>query len=366
MSEGSTAGDQGHAAADRSRPTLTVVAPGGATNPSARVRALNWLRVLGVKAHAHEYLGTADVTASTLLRQGVGVLAAERALRRTARSASDLPLLVQREASPLSRGPLEVALMAAHGHAAYDVDDALHVPRPWPSPRRLLGGHLKAARLAAAADVLVAGSEHLADWARPLARRVVVVPSCVHPPDYAQKTSYEVGTPATVLWIGSSTTERHLHALAPVLASLATQLPLRVLVVGAAHADVPPALEPLVERRPWSPDVARRSLLEADVGVMPLPDSPFTRGKCAYKLLEYAVAGLPVVGTPVGASARFLASCGAPAPSTPAAWREALASILLAAPEQRAELGCAARKAAVEGYSYAAWQEEWRAAVLPR
>jgi glycosyltransferase involved in cell wall biosynthesis len=138
-----------------------------------------------------------------------------------------------------------------------------------------------------------------------------------------------------------------------------------VIIVGAPKGHVPPSLSRIVERRPWSEQATARSLAEADVGVMPLPDTPFTRGKCAYKLLQYGAAGLPVVGSPIGASSTVLAAAHAPQPRRLSDWTAALREVLSATDDQRRALGRAVRSVVDQGYTYAAWAEEWRAAVCP-
>lgn len=344
-----------------------MVSAGGWANPSSRVRCLQWLPHLPTDTItvAWTYAGTADVRPCTLLRRASDVLGAERELHEFSTAPPTSHLLLQREASPLSAGLLEERLLRRHVHSAYDLDDALYLPRSLLSPRRLLRSHRKAARLAATADVVVAGSDALLAWARDVASRVVRIPSCVELSDYPQKTDYELRERACLLWVGSVSTEPYLHALAPALAALARQVPVRVLLVGTASGRVPPALEPLVERRVWSEAAVRTAVQEADVGLMPLPDDPFTRGKCAYKLLQYGAAALPVVGSPVGASAEFLASAGAPAPATAQGWADALHAVLTANATTRRALGTAARAVVAQQYSYDVWREEWCDAVLP-
>jgi glycosyltransferase involved in cell wall biosynthesis len=344
---------------------LAVVAPGGRQNPSARVRALQWVDRLTEPTDAYTYLDTPDVRASTLLPRARHLPAAERGLRRLATAPSATNLLLQREATPLSSGALEQRLLQRHSHSAYDLDDALWTARGLLSPRRLLQSHRKAAALASTADVVVAGSAVVADWANAIASRVVRIPSCVELADYPVKANYGIDGRPTLLWVGSFSTERYLHALTPALTALAQHLPLRVLLVGAAGGRLPKALAPLVERRRWSEAAVHTALTESDVGLMPLPDDPFTRGKCAYKLLQYSAAALPVVGTPVGASADFLISAGAPRPTTLEAWEDELHTLLTTDAGTRRRLGLAARAAVSAQYTYDVWQQEWCDAVLP-
>jgi len=96
---------------------------------------------------------------------------------------------------------------------------------------------------------------------------------------------------------------------------------------------------------------------------MPLEDTPFARGKCAYKLLQYAAAGLPAVGSPVGANRQALERFDGFAPATGAEWYTAIESLLGATTAERSRLGATARTAVEEHYSFDAWEPEWRRAI---
>src|SRR5204863_2488648 len=95
-----------------------------------------------------------------------------------------------------------------------------------------------------------------------------------------------------------------------------------------------------------------------DVGLMPLPDSPFAGGKCAYKLIQYMALARPGVASPVGAN-REVVTDGVDGflPATPAAWEDALVR-LIEDPDLRARVGAAARARIESAYSLQA--------VLPR
>ena len=114
----------------------------------------------------------------------------------------------------------------------------------------------------------------------------------------------EGGTGAVVLgWIGSPSTAGYLDLIAAPLRRLARQEPLRVCVVGAQWC-----LEGVeVECRPWSLEREARDLGGWEIGLMPLPDDPWTRGKGGYKLLQYMAAALPVVAHPVGINNEIVA-----------------------------------------------------------
>ena len=101
-----------------------------------------------------------------------------------------------------------------------------------------------------------------------------------------------------MLWLGSKSTQRFLRELAPALAEVGRLRPnARLRVVG--HEEF--AAGPLnVDFRRWSPAEQELALGECDIGLCPMPDTPWTRGKCPYKVLQYMAAGMAWVGSAVG------------------------------------------------------------------
>jgi glycosyltransferase involved in cell wall biosynthesis len=115
--------------------------------------------------------------------------------------------------------------------------------------------------------------------------------------------------------------------------------------------------EPWIERRAWSQASEASLLARFDVGVMPLPDDPWTRGKCGYKLLQYFAAGVPAVASPVGINATLLSRGGGFAAATPQQWRAALEQ-LRADRSARSDAARAGRRLAESEYSYQRWAPE--------
>lgn len=111
----------------------------------------------------------------------------------------------------------------------------------------------------------------------------------------------------------------------------------------------------LLERLPWAEETEGRLIQSMDIGIMPLDDTPWSRGKCGYKLIQYMACGLPVVASPVGVNSEivedgvtgFLAS-------SDAEWRDAI-SRLLADADLRRRMGEAGRKRMEELYSLQVW-----------
>jgi glycosyltransferase involved in cell wall biosynthesis len=199
-------------------------------------------------------------------------------------------------------------------------------------------------------DLVVAGNAYLADFARQHNPRVEVVPSSVDT-DRFVPPAVRPGVARPVLgWTGSSTSQTYLEAFAPVLADVVRRTGVELRV----HSDRPPDLPgiPFVWR-PWSPATEAAEVAAFDIGIMPMPDDPWARGKCAMKALIYMACGVPAVCSDVGTN-REVIHHGANGllARTADDWVAAI-SALAADPSLRASLGAAGRRTVEEGYSTA-------------
>lgn len=229
-----------------------------------------------------------------------------------------------------------------------DVDDAIWLHR---------GGGF-AARLARACDVVIAGNGYLAAWFDRHCGRVEVLPTAVDADRFAPASAPPGGEgarPPAVGWIGTAANAPFLEAWSAGLRGLLEQRPdLRLRIC----ADQPPRLDRLPPDRidwvPWSAQAEVPFLQSLDVGLMPLPDTPWTRGKCAFKMLQYLACGVPAVVSPVGMNAEVLAQ--APVGRAAADGEQAAQEIgaLLDDGAARSALGAAGRQLVLERYSVAA------------
>ncbi|MCO6417321.1 glycosyltransferase family 4 protein [Siccirubricoccus sp. KC 17139] len=162
-------------------------------------------------------------------------------------------------------------------------------------------------------------------------------------------------------WIGTPRNTSYLQAIWPGLAEAARRNPaLRYCFVGAEPFEtegVP------VEFRPWTLAGEITDIQGFDIGIMPLPDDPQTRGKCGFKIIEYMACGLPAVASPVGANREVLrhGETGLLA-TTPEEWAEAL-HLLAGDAALRRAMGEAGRARAVAGYSLAAMTPRFIATI---
>lgn len=305
-----------------------ALAPYPETGPSTRFRLAQFrapLRSRGIDLEIRSFL-TADDYGERY--RGKGVLwKARKTLVGMGRRARDLrdagaydAVIVHRELAPVANGFFRRALEGRDVPYLYDFDDAVFLPAP--GSDRLLS-RVRRPREATAvlcrrARVVLAGNEFLADFARtareePGGDGVRVLPTVIdtrrfHPgdPSEAGRDATEGGSgaggaeaPLVVGWIGTHTTMPNLEELFPALGALATRVPFRLRVV----SNRPPAGRPEgveLEFRRWSPDSEVEDTRALDVGLYPLDDTPWNRGKCGFKAIQYLACGVPAVASPVG------------------------------------------------------------------
>ena len=173
-----------------------------------------------------------------------------------------------------------------------DLDDAIFHNYDSGIRAKLFGG--KIAGLMKGARCVLAGSPYLANYAvRAGARDVHILPTVVDV-DRIEKAKPE-NDKLVATWIGTDVTAKYLCEIESVLSEFVTQGG-TLRLIGATR-------NPLIcdaELVPWDETTEYAEIAKADIGIMPLPDQPWERGKCGYKLIQYMASGLPVLASPVG------------------------------------------------------------------
>jgi len=231
-----------------------------------------------------------------------------------------------------------------------DFDDALFHnydlhPSEW--VRKLFGRRID--KLMAEARLVMCGNDYLAQRANEAgASWVEIVPTVV---DLAR---YVVKTPSlrlendrlSIVWIGSPSTVKYLAELEAPLIALARVLSFKLRVIGA-QLEIP-GVE--IECLHWSEDSEVASIAQSHIGVMPLVDSPWERGKCGYKLIQYMACGLPVIASPVGVNREIIEDgVNGFLAETAAQWAQSL-RMLLENDLLRQKMGAAGRRRVEQRY----------------
>lgn len=247
--------------------------------------------------------------------------------------------------------PALIERLATAGKAViYDMDDAFfHRCDDSPNPlvRSLLAG--KHGKLLSRAAACTCGNKYLRDFAARYCPNSIVLPTVVDT-DIYRPIGRKPGTPLAIGWIGSPTTWPNVRPLLPLLQDLCAGGEVELRVVGAGAAADGDRFQGM-ELVDWSEATEVAEVQRMDIGIMPLVDSPFERGKSGYKLIQYMACGLPTVASPVGVN-RTIVTDGTNGflATTDAEWRQALTR-LIGDRELRYRMGERGRQLVEESYS---------------
>jgi glycosyltransferase involved in cell wall biosynthesis len=327
------------------------------TTPSQRFRIEQWmphLAAVGIDVDLLPFAGP-ELTA-LLLRPGrtarkaaLTVAAFARAIRGAARVPAGSLLLVHRAAC-LAGPPVIERVLHRRGHRmVYDFDDAIF--RLHTAAANRLFARLKTpgktAVLCRISDHVVVCNSFLADYARSFNDRVSIVASSVDT-DRSQPRPRSPNPQLVVGWMGSSTSQTYLEAAAGMLREVMRARPVQLRVVSNRRPELPG-----VEHtwREWSADTEADELAAFDIGIMPMPDDAWARGKCAFKALQYMGMGVATVAEAAGANREVIrpGHDGLLAAS-PGEWLECITT-LVDNPDLRRQLGMAGRRTVEERYS---------------
>lgn len=230
-----------------------------------------------------------------------------------------------------------------------EMDDAIYLTH---------GHEKKMPVLLSIATGTIVGNERLASYAKQFSSRVCVVPTVVDTDRFIPDRSRFGGMidrssePITIVWIGLAYNLAYLDLLAPALRALQSRFHVRLRVV---CSQPPQMLGVDLEFRPWNLRREVSDVRDATIGVMPLEDTEWARGKCGLKLLQYLAVGLPAVASPVGVN-RDIITNGENGflASTEEEWYDSLER-LCRQPDLRMRIGRAGRRTVEERYSLAVW-----------
>jgi glycosyltransferase involved in cell wall biosynthesis len=339
---------------------ILVLTRYGRRGASSRVRFLQFLTALGTRGMSFSVQPFFDDEYVSGLYRGERtragkVLAAYfrrfRALSFTRRY--DL-IWVEKEALPWLPAALELAAMRGTPYVV-DLDDAwFHRYDQNPSPiiRGLMGGKIDAVMRNAA--VVVAGNEYLANRARLAgAKRIEPIPSAIDFDRYdgviPDTKRLECKIPVVIGWIGTPITVHYLARFEQAFRAISAVRSVELRVVGAS---APAAFAGLPVRAiPWNEATEIEAIQSFDIGIMPLDNTEWERGKCAYKLLQVMAAGRPVVASPAGVNCSVIrdGTNGFLADGTNN-WIEALIA-LIDHPELRVRIGREALRTVKDHYT---------------
>ena len=253
---------------------------------------------------------------------------------------ADATIVLRRRFGPIAAGRLRRAAR----RLIYDIDDAVFTKADGSTSAKRRRGFDRMCRLA---DAVWAGNGYLAERAGQVGQNVTVIPTSIDPRKYVHDFTKPADT-FDAVWIGSSSTRVYLERLLPTLEQAVARVPhLRLKIV----ADFSLACSKLpIVAVPWSAAGEAAAVGSSHVGLGPLTDDPWTRGKCGLKLLQYMAAGLAVVADDVGANGEIVTDATGVRCRSTDDWIEGL-SRLAGDADRRQSMGEAGRQRVAERYS---------------
>ncbi len=265
-------------------------------------------------------------------------------------------IFVHRESFPVG-GPFVEELLARRGRPLiFDFDDAIYLLNTGVTSRTvgLLKRPSKTARIINLATTVIAGNENLKAYASLYNRNITVIPTPVDTDVFAPRPGGERsrGGKVVIGWMGSNTTAPYLKMVGDALAEVARRFPnVEIRAIGGSY--VPPVSPSQTVRR-WTLDGELDDLHGFDIGIMPMPDTEWTRGKCGFKALLYMSCAVPPVCSPVGLTTDIVQDGENGLLATTTEEWVAKLSMLVEDPALRRRMGRAGRQTVEEKYSLTA------------
>lgn len=339
--------------------------PGGA--PSQRFRYEQYLPQLSQRGISYAIYPFLDQRTNRILYRPGHLLPKVFGLLRgflrrvghAARASRATYVFIHREATPVGPPWAEWWLAkVARRPIIYDFDDAIWLADTSPVNRvvSFAKWHRKVSVVCRWSATVSAGNAYLANFARPLAPRVVINPTTIDTEHYHNRTQDQTTDRPVVGWTGSHSTLKYLEPLVPVLQQVANEHPFRLVVIADRPPDWSVASLKFV---PWQAATEIDDLLRMHIGLMPLPDDRWARGKCGFKALQYLALGIPALVSPVGVNSEIVVHgtegfhC-----ATDEDWYRYLTELLTDA-ANRSRMGQAGRKKVAEQYSVRANTENF-------
>ncbi len=329
--------------------------------PSQRFRVENLLPILDEAGMAYRVLPFMDDAAwKSLYAGGSAVQKGLGLLRGFARRAGHLFIaaraayvFVHREASPLGPPWFEwLVSKVLRRRMIFDFDDAIWIPPGYTGRNRVvnwLKSYWKIKHIIRWSHTVVGGNDYLCDFARQHNGSVVRIPTVVDTDKrYDRLKEHSDKTPVVVGWTGSYSTLQYLQDFSRILAELQADLDFTFLVIADKVPDLPIANMEFVR---WRPETEIEDLLRMDIGVMPLFEDAWAKGKCGFKLIQYLAIGVPALATPIGVNPMIIEEgvngylC-----RTDEEWKARLRELITDA-GKRGQFGRAGRQRIISSYS---------------
>ncbi len=332
--------------------------------PSQRFRFEQYQQLLERKGFTYLFQSFWDDKAWSILYQpGFGIQKAIGFVKGVARRVAILfrlskidVVFIHRECLPV--GPPVVEWIIARllkKKIIYDFDDAIWLPNTSRENKiaAWMKWHAKVKAICQWSYRISCGNDYLGDFAKQYNKNVVINPTTIdtenlhNPQRYQQKKSTDF---ITLGWTGTHSTLKYLDLIIPVIQKLERKFSDKLKFVVIANAKPTVSLSSL-SFIPWSKETEVADLLQFDIGLMPLTDDVWAKGKCGFKALQYLALGIPTVASPVGVNLQIIkGGINGYLCQSSQEWLENLLR-LMEDKEKRKQFGAQGREMVIENYS---------------
>ncbi len=266
-------------------------------------------------------------------------------------------VIIHREATPIGPPVFEwILIKGMRKKVIYDFDDAIwQTDANESSVSKILRWRSKVKWICKNSWKITAGNQYLADFASTYNSHVILIPTVVdtcyfRPFPHIHREHVVIG------WTGTHSTLKYLESIIPVLSAIQQNTPILLNII--ANQD-PGYLDVKYKFISWTEENEVNDLQDIDIGLMPLPDDEWTKGKCGFKIIQYGSVSVPVIASPVGVNSAIIQhGYNGYLASTQGEWKECLLSLISDASLRR-YIGQNLRKTIENQYSVQANQTEF-------
>jgi glycosyltransferase involved in cell wall biosynthesis len=209
-------------------------------------------------------------------------------------------VFIHREAYPIGGAIFEKMIGMLGKPVIFDFDDAIFLPANSHQNNfiKMLKCPGKIKEIIRDSRCVIAGNEYLADFAKKFSKNVVVIPTSIDTDEFIPAPGKDLKSEIVVGWIGSGTTVGFINIIRGAIVRLSDKYP--HIVFKIVGGDISIGHLKNVISKPWSLEEERADLSTFDIGIMPMDDNLWTKGKCGFKAILYMSMGIPCVSSPVG------------------------------------------------------------------
>lgn len=268
-------------------------------------------------------------------------------------------IFIQREAFMTGTTFFEEQFAKSKAKVIFDFDDSIWMQNVSDANKKFsfLKDASKTSRIIALSDMIFAGNQYLADYAKPFNSNIRIVPTTIDTDEY-QRLALPEDDKITIGWSGSITTIQHFKFAVPALLKVKQKYgnAIKIKVIGDANYKNE-ALD--VISMNWNKQDELKELSSFDIGIMPLPDDEWAKGKCGLKGLQYMALEIPTIMSPVGVNSEIIQSgVNGFLATTDDDYVNAI-SLLIEDKALRKKVGAEGRKTVVDKFSVKALQQKY-------